>query len=71
MSFPPLVRRLSIEKTIKSDLKDFEVVVEKGECYYCKGQIAKTRMFLFLEFEFTDGQFQTEEFKVKNNFLVF
>ena len=68
---PSLVRRLSIEKTIKTDLKDFEVVVEKGKCFYGKGQIAETRMFLFLEFEFTDGQFQREEFKVKILLLGF
>lgn len=29
------------------------------------------RMFLFLDLEFTDGQFQREEFKVKCKFLVF
>ena len=61
------VRRLCIEKTIKTDPKDFEVVVEKGEYYYyiVKGHIPVTRMFLLLDFEFTDGQFQREEFKVK------
>lgn len=45
------VRRLCIEKTIKTDPKDFEVVVEK-------------------DFEFTDGQFQREEFKLNNTTAV-
>ena len=45
-SFPFPVRRLSIEKTIKSDLKDFEVLVEKGK-WFTQRVIPQTRMFLF------------------------
>lgn len=38
---PSPVRRLSIEKTIKTDLKDFEVMVEKGKWLIVKGTSMK------------------------------